>query len=82
MLAVLKSYFATLDMEASGESLQTMPMTVLINQLSVLCPFESIEKQALIEVGDIAERYDLLINLMTMACHEPVHDEDDELWTH
>ena len=82
LLDVLKSYFGTLGMEASGESLQTMPITILVNQLSMLCPFESIEKQALLESADIADRYDLLLNLMKMASHERPFDDDTELWTH
>jgi uncharacterized protein len=82
LLDVLKSYFGTLGMEASGESLQTMPITILVNQLSMLCPFESIEKQALLESADITDRYNLLLNLMKMASHERPFDDDAELWTH
>ena len=82
ILTVLKSYFASLGMEAGGDSMHTMPITVLVNQLAMLCPFEAIEKQALLEAKDVVSRYRLLIDLMKMASHERPIDEDADLWTH
>ena len=42
----------------------------LLATLSMVCPFEVAEKQALLEASDSSTRADLLIAMMEMALHE------------
>jgi len=41
----------------------------LVTTLSMVCPFEAGEKQALLECTGTAERGDMLIDLMVLAMH-------------
>ena len=42
---------------------------MLINSLSMLCPFEPDEKQALLEAPSLATRRETLVTLMQFALH-------------
>jgi Lon protease-like protein len=75
-------YFDALGIEANQKSMNLLPTTALVTQLAMLCPFESIERQAILESGGHKERFQLLIDLMKMACHGQSMDKDTDLWTH
>ena len=51
----------------SWESLKKADDELLINSLSILCPFENDEKQALLEAKTIKERVKILTTLMEMS---------------
>ncbi|GIS16903.1 MAG: hypothetical protein CM15mP117_23350 [Alphaproteobacteria bacterium] len=42
----------------------------------MICPFETAEKQALLEVKDLSARADLLITILEMSCHNDDHSEN------
>jgi len=44
--------------------------------LSMICPFEVAEKQALLEADSMAKRADLLIAMMEMALHDETGGND------
>ena len=69
-LKIIKSFFLTKKLKASWDSIEAASDEELINSLSILCPFESSEKQALLECPSLKDRSALLITLMEMAIHQ------------
>jgi len=67
ILSVLKDYFALKRIEADLTELLEWPENALVAALSMMCPFEAGEKQALLECAKDDERSDLLFSLMEMA---------------
>ena len=67
ILSVLKDYCSLKGIEADWSELMEWPQTALVAALSMMCPFGSGEKQALLECAEQGERTDLLITLMEMA---------------
>lgn len=63
----LKAYFKNQGIEASWTALKETPNERLINSLSMICPFEPSEKQALLEASDLCERTKVLTALVEMA---------------
>lgn len=56
MLAALKRYLATHDLQAEWESIDSAPDETLVSALCMICPFGPAEKQALLEAATLAER--------------------------
>jgi uncharacterized protein len=56
LLRVLKSYLEANRMRADWPSIQRASSEVLINALSVMCPYGPAEKQALLEAADLKRR--------------------------
>ena len=52
MLAALRGYFSRRGFEANWEAIRRIPDDMLIITLSMICPFEPAEKQALLEAPD------------------------------
>jgi uncharacterized protein len=69
-MAALKPYFISQGMEVNWEAVEKTPEAMLVNTLSMLCPFAVAEKQALLEAGTDAERTAMILALMRMALHE------------
>ncbi len=67
LMAALKTYLARRDLKADWQSVMNAPAEQLVNALSMLCPFEAAEKQALLEALDWGERVAILIALLEMA---------------
>lgn len=63
----LKSYFASQGIEASWSALKETPDERLINSLSMICPFDPPEKQALLEAETLFDRAKVLTALIEMA---------------
>lgn len=63
----LKSYFASQGIEASWSALKETPNERLINSLSMICPFDPPEKQALLEAETLFDRAKVLTALIEMA---------------
>ena len=68
LLEVLQVYFVRHDIEADWEAIRKAPLAGLITSLAMICPFESSEKQALVEARDLREQGRLLVALMQMDC--------------
>ncbi|MEO0449014.1 MAG: LON peptidase substrate-binding domain-containing protein [Pseudomonadota bacterium] len=62
----LKRYTQINSMEVDWEAVEHAPMETLINALCAGCPFGTIEKQALLEAPNVADRAQTLITLLDM----------------
>ena len=66
-LQTLSRYFATVQLSTDWESLEKADEELLVNSLSMLCPFEPEEKQALLEAPRLETRRETLVTLMEFA---------------
>jgi Lon protease-like protein len=66
-LSLLKRYFEAARLSSDWESLEEAEEEMLVNSLSMLCPFSVEEKQALLEAPRLAERRETLCALMEFA---------------
>ena len=69
-LIVLEKYFKTMALSTDWDSLKDADDMLLINSLSMLCPFEPEEKQALLEAPSLLTRRETLLTLMEFALRE------------
>ncbi len=67
LLGALKAYLSRRDLKADWQSVTSAPAETLVNALSMLCPFEPAEKQALLEARDWEDRVAILVALLEMA---------------
>jgi hypothetical protein len=67
LLAALRGYFAGRSIEANWDAIRRMPDEALVVTLAMVCPFEPVEKQALLEAPDDAERSTTLLALLQMG---------------
>lgn len=65
----LERYAEANEISADWEAVENAPLETLVHALSSGCPFEPIERQALLEAEDLEERCDALIKLLTMNCN-------------
>ncbi len=63
----LKSYLDAQGLSADWDAVKNADDESLVNTLSVVCPFEPAERQALLEAGTLGERATTLIALMRFA---------------
>lgn len=66
-LDLLRRYFASRQLSTDWDGLETAQDEALINSLSMLCPFEPEDKQALLEAPTLANRRETLQVLMEFA---------------
>ena len=66
-LGLLKQYFEAANLSSDWGSLQDAPAEMLINSLSIMCPFSVEEKQALLEAPRLGDRRDTLMALLRFA---------------
>lgn len=71
----LKPYFEAREIEANWDAIHDTPSERLINSLAMICPFEPLEKQALLEAETLADRLSILTSLVEMAVLETTHEE-------
>ena len=67
LLAALKTYLTSRDMQADWNSVLTAPAEALVNALALMCPFAPAEKQALLEAASFHERASTLLALLEMG---------------
>lgn len=67
LLAALRPYFRARGIEANWEAVEQTADAMLVTTLSMVCPFEVPEKQALLEAPDGMERARMLVALMRMG---------------
>jgi Lon protease-like protein len=67
LLGALRPYFRLRGIEANWTAIEQTPDGTLLTTLSMVCPFEPREKQALLEVRTPEERAQLLMALLQMA---------------
>lgn len=78
LLASLKSYFKLHGISADWDAIEGSSDERLVTCLSMICPFEASEKQALLEAPTLTERCEILTTLVEMSvlaksqgCAEP-----------
>ena len=74
LIDVLRQYFKLKGYTVDWDHLQDCEDEKLVSTLSMICPFEIPEKQALLESTDLTSRSELLIAILEMASHSE-HDE-------
>jgi len=73
-LDLLSRYFAAVSLSTEWSALRDAEDELLINALSMLCPFQPEERQALLEAPSLATRRETLVMLMEFA----LRDRDGE----
>ncbi|MGR3436333.1 MAG: LON peptidase substrate-binding domain-containing protein [Shimia sp.] len=74
-LALLRRYFTAQELSTDWDSLMEAEEELLINSLSMLCPFEPEDKQALLEAPSLATRRETLVTLIEFAMRGGADDE-------
>lgn len=74
-LAVLARYFAAMELSTDWSSLKEAEPELLVNSLSMLCPFSPEDKQALLEAPSLTTRRETLVTLIEFALHSGDNDE-------
>ena len=64
---LLGRFFADQDLQTDWDSLKDAEDELLINSLSMLCPFDPEEKQALLEAPSLSTRRETLVTLIEFA---------------
>jgi len=76
LIEVMKRYFRLKGFETDWGEIEKSDNQQLLATLSMVCPFDVAEKQALLEADTLADRADLLIAIMEMALHREVNNND------
>ena len=71
ILQHLKSFFASRGIDANWDAIEQADDESLVTALSMVCPFEPSEKQALLEAHDLASRAQTLLALLQMGGDTP-----------
>ena len=71
LLAALRGYFARRKFEANWDAVRRIPDDALVTTLSMICPFEPAEREALLEAPAEADRAAILLALLQMGAAEP-----------
>ncbi|MCV6597846.1 MAG: LON peptidase substrate-binding domain-containing protein [Mangrovicoccus sp.] len=74
-LGLLGRYFEAKGLSTDWESLKEAENELLINSLSMLCPFEPEDKQALLEAPSLATRRETLVTLIEFALRGGSNEE-------
>src|SRR5450631_438047 len=71
LLDALRGYFARRAVDPNWDAINRLADETLVVTLAMVCPFEPIEKQALLEAPGEAERADTLLALLRMGAAGP-----------
>lgn len=69
LLGALRPYFRARGIEANWEAIEETGDATLVTTLSMVCPFDVREKQALLEAPGVEDRARMLIALLQMDAH-------------
>ncbi|WOI56343.1 LON peptidase substrate-binding domain-containing protein [Palleronia sp. LCG004] len=75
-LGLLGRYFDAEELKTDWDSLSDAEDELLINALSMLCPFEPEDKQALLEAPTLSTRRETLVTLIEFALRGGGNDEE------
>jgi uncharacterized protein len=78
LLGALRAYFTHRSLEANWDAIKQIPDEMLVITLCMACPFDPVEKQALLEAPSPAERAYALLTLLQIDTHEPPSDESSD----
>ena len=76
LIQVMRRYFDLKGFETDWTQIENSDNDQLLATLSMVCPFEIAEKQALLEADTMAKRAELLIAMMEMALHNETGGND------
>ncbi len=71
LLAALRGYFGRRKLDANWDAIRRIPDDMLVVTVAMTCPFESAEKQALLEAPTDADRAAALLALLRMGAATP-----------
>lgn len=71
LLTALRSYFNHRGVDANWDAIKRLTDDGLVTTLAMVCPFEPVEKQALLEAGTIAQQAEMLLTLLRMGAVGP-----------
>jgi Lon protease-like protein len=71
LMSVLRAFLVSSDLSTDWSSVQNAAPEMLINSLCMVCPFEAVEKQALLEAPTLEDRRETLMTLMRMRAAGP-----------
>ena len=74
-LNTLKKYFESAQISSDWEILENAEEGVLINSLSMLCPFDPEEKQVLLEAETLFHRKNILLTLLNLFSEKGQRNE-------
>jgi uncharacterized protein len=74
-LKLLGRYFTAMEMSTDWGSLNEAEPELLINSLSMLCPFDPEDKQALLEAPSLTTRRETLVTLLEFALRGGSNEE-------
>ncbi|TCO69590.1 LON peptidase substrate-binding domain-containing protein [Rhodovulum euryhalinum] len=74
-LNLLRRFFASRDLATDWDSLKEAEDELLINSLSMLCPFSPEDKQALLEAPSLSTRRETLVTLIEFALRSGTDEE-------
>jgi Lon protease-like protein len=69
--AAMRAYFRAQGIDANWDAIGGTPDAMLVSTLSMACPFEPREKQALLEAHDASERARMLVALLEIGAASP-----------
>ncbi len=69
LIVALRAYFAVKGFDANWDAIDAMADDELLTTLSMICPFDPVEKQALLEAVDPGARAGTLLTLLEMGAH-------------
>ncbi len=75
MLLALKRYFTANGFDANWDAIDAMEDDELVVTLSMVCPFDPLERQALLEARNPLARADTLVTLLQMGSHPSQQDD-------
>ena len=74
-MALLGRYFVKMDLSTDWDSLKEAEIELLINALSMLCPFSPEDKQALLEAPTLLTRRETMVTLIEFALRGGASEE-------
>ena len=74
-LSTLRKYFESAQISSDWEILENAEEDVLINSLSMLCPFDPDEKQVLLEAETLFHRKNILLTLLNLFSEKGQRNE-------
>ena len=77
LLDALRAYFDRRGFDANWEAIDTMEDAQLVTSLAMVCPFDPVEKQALLESANLLDCCATLHTLLRIDSHESPEDPDD-----
>ena len=78
LLAALRAYLSARGMEIEWEGVREASVAALVTSLSMALPFETAEKQALIEAVTLQERTETLSALLRFGAASSYGEDDDD----